>query len=333
MPEFISANYKRLFEVRLLHHYFLDEGQADFTALPPDKQNKYLSAYDCRRFFSINPADSTLQILQGLGCRFCTLPAGFTVVAPDHRAIPANAVFDFTVTVRDPEFFNYTALTLWKRDIYEIKKEERLFRFKENVFLFSNLNGVQNSGKLFLSKSYPQWNPANVWPAEAILTDGADLVQLTGDYPGSGVPLRRVLGPATGFPLFVNTEDVPLTAAPPGLSGVPPRGVELRDEWPRDLFALIRVAAKRPGDPDFSLVDRNVPEGPVFELHFKNRSTRWRYFKKNDQSFVAEEPAPLPLTFSGNAGTRQKPSAGLVKAEYDSPQTKRITELVSEIYE
>lgn len=333
MPEFISTKYKRLFEVRLLHHYFLDEGQTDFTALPNHKQIKALSAYDCRQFLSIYPAPSSAQSLMGLGCRFCALPTGFTVVAPDQRVIPAGAVFDFTVTVRDHEFFNYTALTLWKRDIYEIKKEERIYRFKENVFLFSNLSGVQTGGKLFLSKPLPTWNPANAWPAEALLADGTDLVQLTGDYPGSGSPLRRVLGPAAGFPLFVHTEDVPPVAPPPGLSGVPARGVELRDEWPRDLFALIRIAAKRPGDPDFSLVDRNVPDGPVFELHFKNRSTRWRYFKKNDQSFITEEPAPLPLTFSGNAGVRQKPAAGVVKAEYDTPQTKRITQIISEIYE
>lgn len=333
MSEFISAKYKRLFEVRLLHHYFLDEGPTDFTALTADKQIKYLSAYDCRRFVTVNPAESTLRTLLGLGCRFCTLPTGFTVVAPDQRVIPANAVFDFTLTVRDPEFFNYTALTLWKRDIYEIKKEERLFRFQENVFLFSNLSGVQTGGKLFLSKSYPLWNPANTWPAEALLTDGTDLVQLTGDYPGGGASLPRTLGPVADFPVFVHTDDVPLIVPPPGLAGAPPRGIELRDEWPRDLFALIRIAAKRPGDPDFSLVDRNVPDSPVFELHFKNRSTRWRYFKKNDQSFITEESGPLPLTFSGNAGTRQKPSAGLVKAEYDAPQTKRITQLISEIYE
>jgi len=41
------------------------------------------------------------------------------------------------------------------------------------------------------------------------------------------------------------------------------------------------------------------------------------------------EANPLPLTYFGNAGTKQKPSDGLVKAEKSG---QKITRLVSEIY-
>lgn len=336
MAEFIGTKYERLFEVRLLHHYFLDRGQTDFTALAPDQQTKMLSAYDCRQFLSFTPSATTAQILQGLGCRFCTLPTGFMVVAPGHRVIPQQAILDFTVTIRDDQFFNYTALTLLPRKIYEIEKEGRVFRFKENVFLFSNGSGTQaGNGKLYLSKPIPLFDNAASYPVETLLIDNnSQLVQLTGDYPPANGTVFQVLGPAGDLPLFVNTADVPVITPPPGLNGAPTHGIELRDEWPRDLFALIRIAAKHANNDAFSLSDSNGAfSSPVFELHFKNRSTRWRYFKRTDQSAITEEPAPLPLTFSGNAGARQKPSAGLVKAEYDTPATKRIVQLVSEIFE
>jgi hypothetical protein len=41
------------------------------------------------------------------------------------------------------------------------------------------------------------------------------------------------------------------------------------------------------------------------------------------------EPNPLPLTFFGNAGTKQKPSGGFVKADITGTKVNR---LVSEIY-
>jgi hypothetical protein len=98
------------------------------------------------------------------------------------------------------------------------------------------------------------------------------------------------------------------------------------------LFALIRLSAVREDDQDFSCVDGSglaKTAHPVFQCRFKNRLTIWRYIdKRNNQ--VTNESTPLPLTFFGNAGTKQKPVAeGLVKAEKTD---SKITQLVSEIF-
>lgn len=154
-------------------------------------------------------------------------------------------------------------------------------------------------------------------------------MQLTGDQPGAD---SQQIGPvASNLPGFVNQGDVPAIAAPPGVAGVPARGVSLSEDIPDNVFAIIRIQANRSDDPDFSIIDsagHARTARPVFQVRFKNRSTLWKYFNKNTSSLLSTESQPLPLTRWGNAGTRQKPES-LVKAEKDGD---RITRLVSEIY-
>jgi len=55
MAERIVNGYKRLFEVRLIHHYWLDEGGDVFDSLGEDIRNKRLLTYDLRPFLAITP--------------------------------------------------------------------------------------------------------------------------------------------------------------------------------------------------------------------------------------------------------------------------------------
>ncbi|MBW7956874.1 MAG: hypothetical protein H3C68_03165 [Deltaproteobacteria bacterium] len=108
----------------------------------------------------------------------------------------------------------------------------------------------------------------------------------------------------------------------------------LSKDIPENVFALIRLAAMREDDDDFSLIG---PDGfpkasyPVFQVRFKNRSTVWKYINKRTGHVVFETPEPLPLTRFGNAGTRQKPSLCQIKAE-GMDIAGKVTRLVSEIF-
>jgi hypothetical protein len=115
---------------------------------------------------------------------------------------------------------------------------------------------------------------------------------------------------------------------------VPARGIALSDEIPDDVFALVRIAALKPGDADFSCTASGLAKAnhPVFQVRFKNRSTVWRYLNKNTGAPVSATPEPLPLTRFGNAGTKQKPAEGFIKVTSD-PVTARITGVFSEIFE
>jgi hypothetical protein len=335
MAERIINGFKRLFEIRLLHHYWLDEGATVFDLMPMQKQrDTRLLSYDMRSFFTVAPTAATAKTLRGLGVMVKETALGCVVAAPDNSELPLDAMFEFVVTVQRIDIFNNTALTLRPQRIVERNHppEKKTYRFKENVPVLSNLTGAsRGSGSdkaLFLSREIPEITDDD--PVESLVLSGNALLQLTGDQPGAGTHQLDAL--ATKLPVFVHQGDVPPIVPPADLVGAPARGIILSDDIPDNVFVLIRLSAVRDDDGDFSLVDTGghikFPH-PVFQIRFKNRSTIWKYFEKSTGVLGATELAPLPLTRFGNAGTKQKPSEGLVKAVQSSD---KITQLVSEIF-
>jgi hypothetical protein len=349
MIERIAKKYKLLFELRLLHHYWLDEGTKIFDSLPKEKRKTRLESYDRQSFLNIKPTDTTTELLKGLGGVYKDTALGCIVGVPISEVIPPNTIFEFSVTVKDPAFFNYTALTLRPQKIYEfslqsedVNSEEqppkiKTYRYKENVPVLSNLTGAtRGAGEnktLFLSKEIPVLQENDL--VESLVLSGDALLQLTSDSPNADT--QQLNAKATDFPVFVNQADIPAIEPPKGLNGVPEKGIMLSNDIPDNVFALIQLSAN--DNLDFNIIDRadnteiKQPTHPIFHIRFKNRSTVWQYLKKKDGELVSREPEPLPLTYFGTAGKkiRPKPSEGLVKAE-QSGDNDRITQLVSNIF-
>lgn len=335
MPETVTTSYRRLFLIRLLHHYWLDQGTTLLDLISPQKKrDERLLSYDVRPVLSLQPTASTAETLRGLGCVYRNTASGCVVGAPESAVIPTDAVFELTLTVSDPAFHNYTALTLPPQKIYEIyyQPEERMYRYKENVpLLFNETGAARGAGPaktLYLSREIPA--PAADDKVESLFLSGGALMQLTGDQPGGG---SIQLGPqADQLPVFLNQADLPVIVPPAGLVGAPAKGILLSDDMPDSVYALIRLVPVRPGDDDFSMVDATghpKPEGPIFDIRFKSRSTIWQYFNKSSGALISTEANPLPLTYFGNPGTKPKPSEGVVKAVMSGD---RITQLVSEVF-
>lgn len=335
MPESSVNGYRRLLEIRLLHHYWLDEGSMVFDLIVDQVQKaSRLLQYDARPFFKITPTDATMKALNGLGGVYKNTALGCLVAVPNHAVIAQDATYEFVVTIQQAAVLNYTALTLRRQEIHEIyyQPENQTYRYKENVPLLSNLTGAFRttaSGKaLFLSREIPAL--ADDDPVESLVISDNALVQLTSDQPNAGV--QSLHDSATELPVFVHQGDVPAIVPPSGLVGAPVRGIQLSDEITDNVFALIRLSAVREDDEGFSFIDSNgqaKTAAPVFQIRFKNRSTVWQYLNKRTGVVDTTEPNPLPLTYFGNAGTNQKPSAGLVKAVTSDT---RIIQLISEVF-
>lgn len=351
MAEQAKITYKRLFEIRIIHHYYLDEGSTDFASLPEDVQtDRLLNGYDVRRFFDLQPTPDTEKQLKGLSCTFKQTALGCLVGAPETIDLPTDAVFEFTLAIADPAIVNNTALTLLPRKIYEFQLNEDTYRFKENVLVLSNATGVKRTinillranepatkdvDLLCLSQEFPAYTNTN-YPAEAFALSGSELYQSIKDDPATGNPTppasdwQLIAGNKANVPVYVNQNDIPALVPPAGITGAPPKGIELKPGIPDAVLALIRIEPLLPAN-DFSLLKPGGLREPVFQLHFKNRSTIWRYYKKSTQTPVSLETAPLPLTRFGNAGTKQKPSEGFVKVPLTP--AKKIIGLFSDIYE
>lgn len=336
MGELITNGYKRLFEIRILHHYWLDDGATVFDLISTQEQrDKRLLSYDMRQFLSVLPTASTSKSLRGFKCVYKNTALGCVVAVPQDAVVPVETKLEFAVMVMDPAFYNYTALTLQPQKIYELyhKPEDKTYRFKEHVPVLSNMTGTSrltgSNKALFLSSEFPTLAPDD--KVESLVRSaGNALLQLTSDQPGAVT--QQLNANMDNLPVFVNQGDVPAIVPPAGLSGAPSRGIMLSDDIPDKVFALIRLSAVRADDEGFSFVDRNgyvKAINPVFQIRFKNRATFWKYFNKNTGAAVSAETAALPLTHYGNAGTKQKPSQGLVKTVKSND---KITQLVSEIF-
>jgi hypothetical protein len=334
MSERNTSPYRRQFEVRLLHHYWLDEGATIFDQIAdPEKKDSRLMAYDMRPFLSAVPTAATVKRLTAYRCLFRETALGFMVAAPDGTVIPSDTVFEFVVSVKN-NFYDYTSLTLRPQTIYELlnTQDGAIYRYKENVPVLSNLTGATRgtgtTKALFLSREIPAPEPND--QVESLLLSGTALAQLTSDSPGATTQVLAAL--ASDYPVFVHQGDAPVITPPLGVMGAPQRGVRLSADVTDDAFALISLTAVRADDDSFSFVDGTGAArdpSPVYQVRFKNRSTFWSYRDQRTGVLNSTEAQPLPLTFFGNAGTKQKPSRGHVKAEMSGA---KITRLISEIY-
>ncbi len=335
MSEQIRVKYRRLFEVRVLHHYWLDDGATVFDSIAdPLKKQQRLSSYDVRMFLEIRPTSSTEKQLEAYRAIVINSALGLIAAVPEEAVIASDALFEFSVTVRNPAFINYTALTLRRQriiDLYDAEQGKR-YLYKENVPVLSNLTGTTRGAGgdevLFLSKEFPAI--ANDDLVEAIGLSGNALTQLIADQPGD--LLHTITDQAGLWPVYVHQGDVPVLEAPE-IEGEIFRGIALDSNLPKDVFALIRLHADRPGDSRFSLIDsqgRVKQAAPSFHVRLKNRSTFWQYLNQGNGSLEFETVEPLPSTYFGNAGNRRKPSENSVKPVLSGD---RVIKLVSEIYE
>jgi hypothetical protein len=115
-----SIQYKPLFQVNILHNYFLNKGVDEFFSMNESAKTRQLEVYDVNTFFSINPTGNTAWKLSGHNLVFKTTNTGFTIwskVTGNNNNIPFialdnNLSFTFLLKLKDTAFFNYSNLKL-----------------------------------------------------------------------------------------------------------------------------------------------------------------------------------------------------------------------------
>ncbi len=350
MAEFIITGYKRLFEVHIVQHYFLDDGMDDFQApfilndspevrnAKLQKREKNWGLYDIRKVLRVTPTPKTEIQIGKLGGIFRLTATGFLIAVPATASVPSSARFDFAMTVTDSNFYQYTGLPFFKNSpdkiarnqkIVEVRHDQKAYRFKTNVFVFSNNHGGQSTirnpmgsvpfRRFFLTREISEYLGTETYLAESVVRHNDALFRAMRDKPGAPpstqwqkLNISAVItdpdDPAyiySKLPGYVTQNDIPDITALPGVAGVPAKGIELTEDLPNEIFALIQMEAMPPL-ADFQLLSGGQlrEPHPVFYIHFKNRATYWRYFSKNQKKYL-ELPASPPrnLTAFGNAMT------------------------------
>jgi len=338
MTERSSTTYVRMIDVRILHHYWLDEGATEFGVIADgDLARRRLLTYDVRRFLDITPSAATADIVAGLGGVFRATGLGFVVGVPDHVVVPLDAVFEFHLIATAHDYASYTSLSLRRREIVDVvdPADGAIRRYKSNVPVLSNETGASRGAGAdrhpFLSTEYVS-GASNGDAVEALVTVGANVRQLTSDPPGATL---RTLGARTELPVYLHQGDVPEITPPAGSVGAPARGIELTPDIPPTVDAIVRIVPRHDSDHLFSIANpdgtvRNPPR--TFELHLRNRWTTRRYRNRSDGTVSSTNADPTPLTFFGNAGAMRPPTPQSLDVERDTNNPPRITRLISDVY-
>lgn len=121
-----AAKYGLLFEVTLLHNYFLDNGEENYTGMSAAKKEKMLQQFNTDAFASITPALETNTVLKNFKMLFKKNKTGFRIYIKVKETdesdpfikIPKDLNLKFIIKLNDYQFENYTNLDFALTQLY-----------------------------------------------------------------------------------------------------------------------------------------------------------------------------------------------------------------------
>ena len=161
--------YKTLFEVRLLHHFFLNRADAVFDNMPLNGKSQALKGYDVREFVSIVPTAACARALSKYHFIYKNTPLGLIVGTRSNQnagkffpevTMEDNLQFTFKLSFIDRNFSNYSSLPLLQN--------------KESVYFFHNRTSGSPKKFPFLSQFAPVAQPGETFSAGDITGDDAN---------------------------------------------------------------------------------------------------------------------------------------------------------------
>ena len=173
-----TVEYKTLFEIRIIHHYFLDNGEQLFDKLDDSTKNDFLTKYHVHDFINIVPTESCDKILKNLNCIYKNTSTGLIVKIQvkkqNDKYVPCididkDVSFRFRLEFIDINFNNYTSLPLdaGKKQIFYfqtrfLEKARKLpflsqcpFTFAEDEYHAAGdmlVNNKDNPTQLYIAK-------------------------------------------------------------------------------------------------------------------------------------------------------------------------------------
>lgn len=111
-----SSTYGLLFQVTILHNYFLNNGEETFASMTDDKKEKMLQQFSADAFITVTPTLDTNIVLKNYKMVFKKTKTGFGVYvkvkdeSDPFIKVPADLNLKFLININDYQFENYTNL-------------------------------------------------------------------------------------------------------------------------------------------------------------------------------------------------------------------------------
>ena len=153
-----SVKYVPLLKADILHNYFLNKGEAEFSSMSDDEKAKQLDIYNIHSCFSIFPVSESQQQIKGHGLVLKKTNTGFTiwtkVDAVDDKlpfvSLNDDLSFTFVVQVKSSAFYNYTDLDMENAGKFYYLSNRRLPTEPGSFPLVNKAGGNQNVDETFI---------------------------------------------------------------------------------------------------------------------------------------------------------------------------------------
>lgn len=153
-----SVKYVPLFKATILHHYFLNKGEAEFSSMDAEGKNKQLGIYNIHTVFSIFPTHKTQQQIKGHNLVFKTENTGFTLWTKVDNAddkvpfisLDNDLSFTFLIQIKDTAFYNYTDLDMNNAGKLYYLSNRRLSMVPGSFPLLNKAGGNKNVDETFI---------------------------------------------------------------------------------------------------------------------------------------------------------------------------------------
>lgn len=229
-----KLKYETLFELKILHHFYLDNGKELYDNLSDMEKFRIQNKYRIQDFLSIAPVAQTMKFLSGnqILCKATDQGLITGVVRHKNEAGETKPLFapndplvlSFRISIRDGLFNNYTSLPLKPNPGYvyyftnESRFQKRIFPaitalnsvFKGGTSYYPGdmlVNNAANPTKLYIAQKKNKVNPSSApegnWKEDS-LVDGKPL-----SYAGSNDLIRRS-GHLFVYEITKDTDDVPV---------------------------------------------------------------------------------------------------------------------------
>ena len=292
----IGIEYKRLFEVRFLHDYYLHGAEPgnggsvkSFFAMSAENQAVRLGdlvrsgRYDMRKDLELLIGANDEKLFKNLRMKLVRTATGFFVGMQVEKVVSNGGEIRFQPAILPPVDTYVTIGLSIANPFFGAISNLRLDQDVDNIYYFTN-EGAHDDRSL--ATPIAQLVPGRRYRMGDLALVAGGVKQATADNNGSASFWSTVAGKG-----FVNQED---------------RSLSPQEDWYRNWRATVRIRSKHPaGVIRIALMNRNgrlspIDENgllttrfsnasrnnysrnnyPVFELRFLSRSTYWRYRKR-----------------------------------------------------
>ncbi|EAZ83091.1 hypothetical protein [Algoriphagus machipongonensis] len=192
----VSSSFRSFLKLDILHSYFLNDGEKDFSSMNEEESKTQLKSYNWKDFLEIYPSQKTSHMMRGNKIFFKSFNDSIILaikVESGTENQPFNELYEdesmtFLLSLKDQYFGNYTDLDLADQLLYFSNKTPVL----PEAFTFKPIDRINQSGTVGEEYLYEGENKKHLLE-EAHLNPGGGVLGIIQIYMKGDTPVLSLI--------------------------------------------------------------------------------------------------------------------------------------------